>query len=275
VNKFEEGQKRGDQNEMGGVFGQLFGNMGGGVRRGQNAKMHLQVTLDDIYKGNTLNLRIQKQKLCPKCKGSGAASKKDVKKCEHCDGNGHTIQRVQIAPGFVQQMQNQCPHCSGTGKTVKHKCSVCKGNRVTKGESPLDIPIDQGIPDGHEIVFEMEGEQAPDMLPGDIIFIVQTKPHSMFTRDGNDLKMKMEINLLEALTGFTKTFEHMDGRTVKVSRSGVTPPGFVKTVKGEGMPLHNLPSEKGNLHVTFEIKFPDKLNDKQKDIANQMLVDVF
>lgn len=31
----------------------------------------------------------------------------------------------------------------------------------------------------------------------------------------------------------------------------------MKTIKGEGMPQYKNPFEKGNLYVTFQIKFPD------------------
>lgn len=37
----------------------------------------------------------------------------------------------------------------------------------------------------------------------------------------------------------------------------VIKPGDVKTIRGEGMPQYKNPFEKGNLYVTFQIKFPD------------------
>ena len=62
---------------------------------------------------------------------------------------------------------------------------------------------------------------------------------------------------MKALIGFSKTFTHMDGRTVSVKRDSVTEPSQVITLASEGMPKHNFGSEKGNsyrslsLHITF------------------------
>ena len=48
--------------------------------------------------------------------------------------------------------------------------------------------------------------------------------------------------------------QHLDGHEVVVARKHVTQPGFVLKVKGEGMPQHNFPSEKGDLYVTIEAR---------------------
>merc|ERR1719181_125449 len=88
-------------------------------------------------------------------------------------------------------------------------------------------------------------EQRPGQIPGDVIMRLGQKKHRLFNRDGNDLKMEMTITLKEALLGFTKTITHMDEHTVEISRKRITKPFFVKTIKGEGMPIHQFPSEHG------------------------------
>jgi len=45
--------------------------------------------------------------MCPHCRGSGADSHEDVTTCNRCNGQGIVIERHQIAPGFVQQYQQQ------------------------------------------------------------------------------------------------------------------------------------------------------------------------
>ena len=53
----------------------------------------------------------------------------------------------QIAPGMVQQMQQQCPACDGKGTTIKPKdrCTDCSGKK-TKSEKKVDI-TQSWIPD--------------------------------------------------------------------------------------------------------------------------------
>lgn len=248
----------------------FFGGGGGGdgAQRGPNIEMMMLITLDDAYNGAQHTVKLNKQRLCKACRGTGAASKSDYTKCNKCNGQGTVIQKVQLMPGFVQQVQQQCPKCGGKGRMVKNKCKTCRGNKVTRADQTLHVDIEQGTPENHKLVFDMEADQNPEQLPGDVIFNVQTAPHALFKRNGNDLAMTMKITLSEALLGFTKTFKHMDGHEVEVSESGVTQYGFKRRLSGEGMPVHNIPSERGKLVVTYEYELPATLTaDQQRRIS--------
>jgi DnaJ family protein B protein 11 len=66
--------------------------------------------------------------------------------------------------------------------------------------------------------------------------------------------------LKEALTGFKTELKHVGTHMVDIDRSGmITKPGFVQTFVGEGMPKTDDNSDKGDLHVTFEVDFPEVL----------------
>jgi len=84
--------------------------------------------------------------------------------------------------------------------------------------------------DGHRIVFEREGDQHPDITPGDIIFTIKTIPHPLFTRKGNNLYAKVAITLADALLGFKKEIHHLDGHVVELNRTGITPPGKLNII---------------------------------------------
>jgi DnaJ-class molecular chaperone len=267
LKQLEESEKRGNQMDP---FAALFGRQQDRTK-GQDVHMQIKVSLEDVYNGASHRVTLQKQKLCRKCKGSGAASKEDLQPCNRCQGKGVIIQKIQLAPGFVQQVQNPCPECGGTGKKVKRKCPECKGKKVLRGESTLEVLVEKGMPEGHELKFEMEADESPDMLPGDVIFQVHTHPHSVFRREGNDLHMTMTISLLEALVGFEKKILHLDGHEVDIVRELVTPHGFKKTMKNEGMLLHNTPSEAGNLIITFEVDYPKSITEEQAKGFRQLL----
>lgn len=247
LRKFEEEQRQ-PQGQRGGFF-DFFG--GRSSTRGENSRHQLEVGLDDFYNGNTIQVNINKQKVCSRCKGSGAFSPSDFTKCRRCGGSGHVLQQM----GFLQ-MQQPCDKCGGTGKMVSKKCPVCEGKKVVRANSRLELTIDPGAPNGHEVVFEMEGDQTPGVLPGDVTLELRARPHPQFVRDGNDLHTSMRITLLEALIGFSKNLRHMDDRDAVVAHVGVTQPGEVRGVKGEGMPFHNVPSERGVLHVKFDVVMP-------------------
>lgn len=74
-----------------------------------------------------------------------------------------------------------------------------------------------GMKDGQKIVFHGEGDQEPDLEPGDVIIVLDQKDHGVFQRRGHDLITKMRIQLSEALCGFKKTIETLDNRVLVVS----------------------------------------------------------
>merc|ERR1712216_92771 len=96
----------------------------------------------------------------------------------------------------------------------------------------------------------------PGQIPGDVIVELKQKSHPDFRRDGNDLHANLDITLKEALLGFSKTLVHLDGHPVTISEDGVTKPGQIRKVAGEGMPHHNFPSDKGQLFVKYSFIMP-------------------
>lgn len=71
--------------------------------------------------------------------------------------------------------------------------------------------------DGDKVVFKGQSEQGFQFFPGDVILTLRQMGHSLFKRDGNDLRMDMKISLKEAILGFEKTIRHLDGRNVEIS----------------------------------------------------------
>jgi len=99
------------------------------------------------------------------------------------------------------------------------------------------------------------------MPVGDVIFVLRATPHESFERSGNDLLTNVSITLSEALLGFSRILiTHLDGRGVKVT----SPPGKIISsgesivLRGEGMPVHKNPDQKGNLYVVLHIDMPDE-----------------
>lgn len=87
------------------------------------------------------------------------------------------------------------------------------------------------------------------MIPGDVIFNLRQAPHPLFKREGDNLRYTQHLTLKEALLGFHQEIKHLDGHTVSLDSEGVTAPFEVRRIKGEGMPVHNFPSQTGDLLV--------------------------
>jgi len=263
----EEGgfQQRSAKDIFSSIFGPGFSFFGdddddeSGPRRGEDSVNPLHVSLEDLYNGKTSHIAITRNVLCPKCKGSGTKSGKSAGKCQTCGGRGWRIIRKQIGP-MLQQAQMPCDQCHGTGEVIdeKDKCPNCRGNHVVSDRKILELVVEPGMRDGQRITFAGESDQAPDMEPGDVIFVIQTKEHSKFKRSGNDLIMSQSITLVEALTGFEFSFEHLDKRNivVKSAPEQVVKPGDVMAIPDMGMPIYGRPFSWGRMLVKFNIVFP-------------------
>lgn len=131
------------------------------------------------------------------------------------------------------------------------------------------------MPHGEKITLSGHGHQVPDMEDGDLIVVVGIKKHRVFTRKGADLNMRKEITLRDALTGVDFTFEHLDGRKVRIT----TPPGMVidhemkMTASDQGMPFYKKNFVHGNLFITFDVKFPKSLTELQMTNLSATLSD--
>ncbi|KAI8376533.1 uncharacterized protein BYT42DRAFT_517540 [Radiomyces spectabilis] len=248
------------------IFSHFFGGgFGGGhgqpqERRGPDMQVMLEVTLEDLYNGASIDIDISKQVVCDHCHGSGARRSEDIKTCTACGGHGVVIRRVQLAPGMVQQIQQQCDKCRGQGKVITHVCPACAGQKVRRGNEQYNIAIDKGVEDGQTLVLEQEGDEMPGVIPGDVVFTVSTIPHPVFERRGHHLYTKQTISLIEALVGFEKSLTHLDGSKVKLQRDTVTQYGYVQTIKGAGMPHHDNPSHHGDLYVEYQVVFPTHMD---------------
>jgi len=68
-----------------------------------------------------------------------------------------------------------------------------------------------------------------------------------------------------------KKIKHLDGHIVEIDRKEVTKPGQVLTISGEGMPMHNFPSQTGDLYVEVTVKFPVSITEEQKEGFKKLL----
>lgn len=224
----------------------------GQMQKGNDVNVEISVTLRDLYTGNTVETSLQRRIVCVACDQDKYAKTDRCRRCQSCPAEQKTVMK-QMGPGMFMQQQVNVPSI--------HKCR----NENTK----LEATIEQGMDNGHTIKYAMMGEQRPGIVPGDVIFTVKTKKHSVFERKGKNLWMTVRLTVKEALLGFKRTIEHLDGHSVKVAREGVTRPEFVMKVDDEGMPVHNTPEEKGALFIKFVVDYPKQLTKKQKDLIAQ------
>jgi len=160
---------------------------------------------------------------------------------------------------IIQQFQTVCQDCRGEGEIIREKdrCKNCSGKKTINEKKILEVHVDKGMQNGQKVTFPEQGDQGPDILPGDVIFMIDEQPHDRFVRKKDDLYYHAKIDLLTALAGGSIAIQHLDNEWLKVD---VIPgetihPGMVKMIEGRGMPSYRLHNY-GNLYVEFEVEFP-------------------
>lgn len=174
------------------------------------------------------------------------------------------------------------------GLTKKMKISKIVESSSGKEETQskiVEIPIRAGMKEGTKITFEREGDERPNHIPADIIFVIKQKPHPYLVRDGNNLISHQTISLQQALCGFDIDIPFLCGETRHIHNTKIISPPPVNSYSsssslpstctirlyGEGMPISKEPGKKGDLIVVFDIRFPTSLTQNEKDALSSVL----
>jgi len=85
----------------------------------------------------------------------------------------------------------------GAVKKVKitRKVFSSNGRASINEEKTLTLTIHPGMKAGTRITFHNEGNQTPNNIPADVVYILTDKPHPTFTRSGSDIKHRVKISL--------------------------------------------------------------------------------
>ena len=92
------------------------------------------------------------------------------------------VQIQQLGPGMLQHLQTMCADCKGQGERInpRDRCKYCNGRKTIRDRKILEVHVDPGMVDGQKITFSGEGDQEPDLEPGDIVILLEEKDHDVF-----------------------------------------------------------------------------------------------
>ncbi|KAG0456026.1 hypothetical protein HPP92_023814 [Vanilla planifolia] len=146
---------------------------------------------------------------------------------------------------------------TGTTKEMKISREIADiSGKMMPMEDILMININAGLKNGTRIPYPKKED---DVIPADIVFVVEEMPHEIFTRKGNNLITTQKISLVQALKAYTAHLKMLDGRTLTIpisSISSIIHLRYGKVVPGEGMPIAEDPSKRSKLKIRIKIKFP-------------------
>ena len=242
---------------------------GGGRQQrsgGRDARMDIEISLEDAFKGAKRRITVPKFDNCPKCNGTGSRDGK-IATCPDCGGTGQV--RVVQSRGFSQFVQvGPCRRCRGTGRSSANACPECEGRGKTQRTSHIDIDIPAGVETGSRLRVQGAGEAGgPGEPNGDLYVIIHVREHELYKREGPDLFMDFPVTFAQAALGADIEIPTIERKAKVVLPSG-TQSDTVFRLKGSGMPIFRT-SSNGDLYVRVKIKVPEKLNTEQKEILKR------
>ncbi|KAF4520630.1 hypothetical protein B566_EDAN007496 [Ephemera danica] len=102
----------------------------------------------------------------------------------------------------------------------------------------LQLLLPPGVQPGTSFLFQREGHQALNSIPGDVEVMTADAPHRELRREGaSDLVARFRVSLEEALLGCAVTLNTLDARTLRVRITDVITPDYELRLVGEGLPL--------------------------------------
>ena len=134
--------------------------------------------------------------------------------------------------------------------------------KVNLGGKDVSVNIPAGVNDGQKIKLRGKGQASHNGgEAGDLIITCNIKPHPIFSRDGNNIRVSVPVTYAEAVLGATILVPTLGGEPVKLKVAPGTPNGRVLRVKGRGVVSAK---HEGDLLATVEIAVPSHVSDKAK-----------
>lgn len=141
---------------------------------------------------------------------------------------------------------------------------------LTVNNKNIRITIPAGIENGQVIRIKGHGGKGINGGPnGDLYIQFSIVNSTPFKRDGNDLYTSVDLDLYKALLGGDIMVNTFDGK-VKLKVKPETQNGTKVKLKGKGFPKYKKQGQFGDLYVTYNIKTPTKLSDKEKELFTEL-----
>ncbi len=235
------------------IFSQFFG-----VRRPvEDIHMKVRVSFMEAYVGCNKLIKYRVSQDCKDCNGSGSSTNK-FQICPFCKG----------ASSKFPYPFAQCRQCNSKGYVPKNICPKCSGAGVMQLDKELSVTIPRGADSGMQLRLSKMGSCRGKFYSDLYLDLdVEPPPHGM-VRNGVNLLSRLEVTIPDAVLGFVKEIQTVEGP----KQINVTPgikPGATVRLTGMGMPvIHS--DKRGDHIVNIEMKIPTTLNAEQRSLFERL-----
>ncbi|MCF8529082.1 MAG: DnaJ domain-containing protein [Aquiluna sp.] len=143
--------------------------------------------------------------------------------------------------------------------------------KIKIGNEPVSLKVPAGIMDGQKLKVKGKGQQSPNGGPaGDLVVTIKVKPHPVFVRDGDNVRVMVPVTFAEAVLGATIQVPVLGEAPVKLKVAPGTPNGRTLRVKGKGVQG----AQQGDLLATIEIAVPAHVSEKAQELLKEFDAEV-
>ena len=158
-----------------------------------------------------------------------------------------------------------CDACGATGRTNHGACRACDGQGSTLKPKRLEVKIPAGVETGSRVRVPGEGRRGTGGAPsGDLVLVVEVKPHERLERKGADLYCDTPVSVIDAVLGSEVEVQTLKGKGM-LKVPPVTQNGRIFRLIGQGMPRLD-GSGRGDLLVRVKVLLPEQLSEEEHSL---------
>lgn len=269
------GFSSGGFDDLGSMFEDLFDAFGAGGGRGSRSRrkekaqkyaldlgIALSISFKEAVFGCDKEIEFTYKSPCRTCDGTGSKDKK-LKDCPHCEGQG----QVFVRQGFMTFSQT-CPHCRGEGQMIENKCKDCSGLGYSEKSEKVKVDIPAGIDSDNRLRVAGKGNKDEQGRRGDLYVTFDVEADEDFTRHGDDIYIEVPVFFTQAVMGDEIKIPSLTGElNLKLDIGTRDKQQFIFNSEG----VTNVHGRgKGKLIAQVKLKYPNKLNDEQKELMQKL-----
>ncbi|MBL7937568.1 MAG: J domain-containing protein [Bacteroidia bacterium] len=134
----------------------------------------------------------------------------------------------------------------------------------------IRLTIPAGVENGQVIKIADHGTPGVNGGPnGDLYITFTIANHPKFKREGSSLYTTVDLDLYTALLGGDLQVDTLDGK-VKLKVTPETQSNTKVKLKGKGFPVYKKEGEFGDLYITYNVKLPTQLTEKEKELLTEL-----
>lgn len=212
-------------------------------------QIQASLSFKEAVLGCKKTIQVSRYVKCDPCNGKGHWSTHD--NCPGCEGKGRRV----AVQGNVTMVMN-CSQCHGAGRK-QDVCTDCSGAGAKITDSSFDVSLPGGLLTGQVVRLGGGGHwQSSHFGVGysDAFVNINVNPEPNMRLVGHNVISTLEVSLLDALKGTTKTVPTVHGECeLKVPRCSRNKDEVVKKGQGAIMQMSTI----GDHIFVLDVKYPD------------------